>query len=292
MLTKAGIAHFGEVARQHVGDHLVPGLVALIASGDDVHVEVQGHLAIGGAPVERDSLFRIASTTKPITAAATLALTDDGVIDVNAPVGEWLPELTEPRVLLHRDGPLSETEPADRAITPHDILTFTFGFGMAFEMFMAEKPWPVVDMAEILQLSTLWPPDPDKPPKPDTWIARLGSLPLIAQPGERWLYNTGAQVLGVLLARAGGAPLPDIMRTRIFDPLGMKDTAFFAADPRRLATLYRPSPEGLVLDDPPAAKWSHAPNFPDGGAGLVSTVDDLHAFARMFMRGGEPLPKY
>jgi CubicO group peptidase (beta-lactamase class C family) len=126
-------------------------------------------------------------------------------------------------------------------------------------------------------------------PDPDTWIASLGTLPLLAQPGERWFYNTGASVLGVLLARAAGEPLAEVLRSRIFAPLGMRDTAFFTTATDRLATAYRPTPGGLVVHDQPGGSWSRPPAFGDGAAGLVSTADDLLAFARMLLRGGPPV---
>ncbi len=200
-----------------------------------------------------------------------------------------LPELADRRVLIRADGPLDETVPSARAVTVRDLLTFTFGFGMALEMFAAPSPWPIVEAAEHLRLATMGPPDPTVPPDPDTWIARLGSLPLIAQPGERWLYNTGAQVLGVLLARAAGAPLAEVFRTRLFEPIGMRHTAFWTADVDHLATAYRPTPDGLVVHDPPDGAWAAAPRFEDAAAGLVSTADDLLAFARLLLRSGDPV---
>jgi CubicO group peptidase (beta-lactamase class C family) len=146
-----------------------------------------------------------------------------------------------------------------------------------------------VAAAADLHLSTLGPPNPDEQPDPDRWIAALGSLPLMAQPGERWLYNTGASVLGVLLSRAASLPIADVYRTRIFEPLGMRHTAFWAADPSRLATAYVATPGGLQVWDSPHGQWSRPPAFGDGAAGLVSTADDLLALARMLLRGGEPL---
>ncbi len=229
-LTAEGLRRLHEVAAGHVGDDRIPGLVALVARGDQVHVETLGTLATGGAPVARDSLFRIASTSKPITAAATLALAGEGLFDLDEPVDRLLPELAGRRVLTRMNGPLAETVPAERAITPRDLLTFTFGFGMVLEMFTTPGPWPVVAEADRLRLATIGPPQPAVQPDPDTWIAALGSLPLLAQPGERWLYNTGASVLGVLAARAAGQPFAEVLRTRVFEPLGMKDTAFWAAD--------------------------------------------------------------
>jgi CubicO group peptidase (beta-lactamase class C family) len=288
-LTSAGRRRIHDAAAAHVGADRVPGLVALVAQGDDVQVEALGSLGIGRPAVTRDSIFRIASTTKPITAAATLALIEEGLLALDEPVARLLPELAERQVLLRADGPLEETEPAERVITTRDLLTFTFGFGMAIEMFMAPVPWPVVEATNALELATIGPPDPAVQPDPDTWIARLGSLPLIAQPGRRWLYNTGAQVLGVLLARAAGQPLAEVLRSRVFEPLGMRDTGFFTTHQDRLATAYRATADGLVAYDGPDGVWSRPPAFGDAAAGLVSTVDDLLAFARMLLRGGSPV---
>jgi len=285
-LSRSGLERFAEVASSHVGPGKIPGLVALVSRGDQVHVEALGSLSVGGAPVRRDSLFRIASTTKSVTGALTMALVDDGVLGLDDPVDKWLPELADRRVLRSPDGPLDDTVPAVRPITVRDLLTFTFGFGMVVEMFMAAEPWPVVRAAGELNLGTLGPPSPDTQPDPDTWVAALGSLPLLAQPGDRWMYNTGASVLGVLLARAAGTPFADLMSRRLLEPLGMSDTAFWAADASRLATAYAPTPEGLRVWDPPEGQWSRPPLFADGAAGLVSTADDLLAFARMFLNGG------
>jgi CubicO group peptidase (beta-lactamase class C family) len=276
-------------AESHVGDTRVPGLVALVARGDEVVVEVLGDLAVGGAPVQRDSLFRIASTSKPITAAATLAVIEEGLIGLDEPVDRLLPELADRRVLKRMDGPLDETVAAARAITTRDLLTFTNGFGMVTEMFMTGAPWPVVEASRKLDLSTIGPPEPDVQPDPDTWIAGFGTLPLLAQPGERWMYNTGASVLGVLLARATGQPFAEVLQTRLFEPLGMRDTAFWTPETDRLATAYAGKPEGLAVWDEPNGQWSRPPAFGDGAAGLVSTADDLLAFSRMLLGGGAPV---
>jgi CubicO group peptidase (beta-lactamase class C family) len=286
---KDGLERFGAVAASHVGGDKVPGLVALVASGDDVHVEALGTLAVGGRPVERTSLFRIASMTKPVTAAATLALVREGLLGLDEPVGRLLPELADRRVLRRMDGPLDDTVPAQAPVTVRGLLTFTFGFGMAVEMFMAPEPWPVVAAAAEAGLATIGPPQPDDFVGPDTWITRFGALPLLAQPGQRWLYNTGAHVLSVLCARAAGTSYDEVLRTRIFEPLGMRDTGFCTGDVDRLATAYQPAAGGLVVWDPPDGQWSRPPAFPDGAAGLVSTADDLLAFARMLLRGGDPV---
>jgi CubicO group peptidase (beta-lactamase class C family) len=287
-LTAEGLDRIDSVVAEHLGDDKVPGAVALVARGEQVHVRAMGSLTIGGPPVVRDSLFRIASTTKPIAAATAMALIDEGLVGLDDPVDELLPELADRKVLRALDGPVDDTVPAVRPITTRHLLTFTMGFGMAFDMF-GPTPLPVVEAAGALPLGTLGPPEPDVQPDPDAWMAALGSLPLIAQPGERWLYNTSASVLGVLLARAAGQPIGEVMRTRLFEPLGLRDTAFWTAQTDRLPTAYRNTPDGLVVWDKPDGQWSHPPEFGDAAAGLVSTVDDLLAFARMLLRGGSPV---
>jgi CubicO group peptidase (beta-lactamase class C family) len=290
LLTADGLARFSAAAAAHVGDETVPGLVALVARGDQVHAEALGSLSIGGPAVQHDSLFRIASTTKPATGAATLALAGEGLLDLDEPVGRLLPELAEPRVLRRMDGPLGDTVPARRPITVRDLLTFTFGFGLTTEMFAAERPWPVVAAADALHLSTIGPPNRAEQPGPDTWIAGLGSLPLLAQPGERWFYNTGASVLGVLLERAAGQPFADVLRTRLFEPLGMRDTGFWTPHTGRLGSAFRSAPGGgLEVWDKPDGLWSRPQAFSDGAAGLISTAGDLLAFSRMLLRGGDPV---
>jgi CubicO group peptidase (beta-lactamase class C family) len=284
-----GLERFAAVAATHVGDDKVPGLVALVARGDEVHVEALGSLAVGGRSVERDSLFRIASTTKPITAAATLALVRAGLFELDEPVDRLLPELANPRVLRRMDGALDDTVSATGPVTVRQLLTFTFGFGMAVEMFTAPEPWPVVAAAAQAGLATIGPPQPEDFVDPDTWIARFGELPLLAQPGERWLYNTGAHVLSVLCARAAGTSYDEVLRTRVLEPLGMRDTGFFTEDVDRLATAYQPTADAVVVWDPPEGQWSRPPAFHDGAAGLVSTADDLLAFARMLLGGGDPV---
>jgi CubicO group peptidase (beta-lactamase class C family) len=192
-LSTAGLERVAEITISQVGPDRVPGVVALVASGDDVHVEALGSLSIGGPSVRRDSLFRIASTTKPITGAVTMALVEEGLVSLDEPVERLLPELASQRVLRRMDGPLDDTVAGQRQSTVRDLLTFTGGFGMHVGMFMAAAPWPIMAAATGAQLATMGPPDPKAAPEPDEWIERLGSLPLMAQPGERWLYNTGAR---------------------------------------------------------------------------------------------------
>jgi CubicO group peptidase (beta-lactamase class C family) len=288
-LTDAGLDGVHAAAARHVGPGSVPGLVALVACGDQVHVEALGELTLGGPPVTRDSIFRIASTTKPITAAVTLSLVAAGRLDLGEPVSRLLPELATPVVLRRIDGPVGDTVPAEREVTVRDLLTFTNGFGMPAEMFTAVAALPIVEETKRVGLSALGPPDPGLNLTPDAWVERLGRLPLMAQPGERWLYNAAASVLGVLVARAAGAPFGEVLAARLFEPLAMVDTGFFTTATGRLATAYQQDDGLLVARDSPTGGWSRPPAFEDGAAGLVSTVDDLLAFARMLLRGGDPV---
>ncbi len=265
----------------------VPGVVAAVARGKSVHVAVAGVMAIGGAPMRRDTLFRITSMTKPMTAAAVLSFVDDGLLKLDEPVDRWLPELADRNVLRRPDGPLDDTVPAQRPITVRDLLTFTWGFGMQGAMFIASEPWPIFTATVERELATFGPPQPVTVPDPDTWMARLGELPLLAQPGERWLYQTGAQVLGVLVSRLAAKPFDQVLRERLLDLLGMRDTGFHAADIGRLATAYERRDGRLEVADAPDGQWSRPPAFADGGAGLVSSVDDVVAFGRMLLRGGD-----
>ena len=280
------LAGLDEMVQAAVRQGQAPGIVAGVARGGRVQVATAGSRAVGGAPMRRDTLFRITSNTKPITAAAVLNLVDDGLIRLDEPVDGVLPELADRRVLRRPDGPLDETVPAGRPVTVRDLLTFTWGFGMQGAMFTAPEPWPVVAAAADRHLATLGPPEPATTPEPDSWLARLGELPLLAQPGERWLYQSGSQVLGVLASRVAGTSFPEVLRARVFAPLGMDDTAFHATDVGRLATAYARRDGRLLVTDPPDGPWSRPPAFPDGGAGLVSTVDDLLAFGRMLLTGG------
>jgi CubicO group peptidase (beta-lactamase class C family) len=264
----------------------LPGVVAAVARGESVHIAVAGVMAIGGAPMQRDTLFRITSMTKPMTAATVLSFVDDGLLKLDEPVDRWLPELADRQVLRRPDGPLDDTVPAQRPITVRDLLTFTWGFGMQGAMLMATEPWPIFTATVERDLATFGPPQPATAPDPDTWITRLGELPLLAQPGERWLYHTGSQVLGVLASRVAAAPFGRVLSERLLNPLGMRDTGFYAADTGRLATAYARRDGRLEVVDAPDGQWSRPPAFADGGAGLVSSVDDVVAFGRMLLRGG------
>jgi CubicO group peptidase (beta-lactamase class C family) len=267
-----------------------PGLVSLVARGDDVTVDVLGVTHFDGdVPMRRDTPFRIASMTKPVLAAATLMLAEDDVLDLEEPVARLLPELAGQRVLARPDAPLDETVPAVRPITIEDLLTFTLGFGIITEGQQLNPDYPIVQAWRERELM-LAEPDPRTPHGPDEWIRRFGELPLIHQPGEQWMYNVGTLVLGVLLARASGQSLGDLLSDRLFEPLGMRDTGFWlpaerAADlPGYYMTDFTTGQ--MAERDFPPGLWSAPPVFPSGSAGLVSTADDFLAFARLLLNGG------
>jgi len=275
--------HDAMAARVAAGE--LPGVVTVLARGDEVHVDAIGsHDFDGETPMSRDTLFRIASMTKPMLATVTMMLVEDGLLDVTEPVDRWLPELANRRVLARIDGPVDETVPAHRPITLDDLLTFRMGFGMLTEPEF-NPPFPIVAAAESLDL-TLAQPDPRTPHPPDEWMRRFGTLPLMYQPGERWLYNTGSLVLGVLVARAAGAPLGEVMRARLFEPLGMRDTGF-STDPANLHRIPNYSFNNESISPPEL--WATEPVFPSGSGGLLSTVDDFLAFARLLRDGGRDL---
>jgi CubicO group peptidase (beta-lactamase class C family) len=265
----------------------MPGIVTLVSRHDEVHVDALGSLAVDGAsPMQRDSIFRIASLTKPVTAAATMLLVETCELRLDDPIDVWLPELANRQVLRSVDAPIGDTVRADRPITVRDLLTFTSGYGIV----MAPPGTYAIQTAmEELQLG-VGPPNPTTPPHPDEWIRRLGTLPLMHHPGAQWMYDTSADVLGVLVARATGQSFETFLRERIFQPLGMRDTGFSVpADAiDRFTTSYLADPESdaLVLFDEPYGHWSHAPAFPSGRGGLVSTIDDYFAFGQMLLRNG------
>jgi CubicO group peptidase (beta-lactamase class C family) len=263
------------------------GAVALVGQGEPSEIVVVGDRDIGGPPMQPDTLFRVASMTKPVTAAATLMLIEDGKLALDAPIERWLPEMADRRVLRLPDAELDDTVPAKRPITVEDLLTFRMGHGVVFA---PPGSRPILRAIEARGLMGFGPPDPTAPLTPDRWIASLGELPLMAQPGEAWLYTTGSNVLGVLIARVSGLSLPEFFAERIFQPLGMADTGFHVppAKAHRLGGAYRRRAGGLELtEDGVAHGYSRPPALPAGDAGLVSTAADFFAFDRLLARKGE-----
>lgn len=285
-LSRARLNRMHDVMAGYVERGQVPGMVALVHRRDETHVEELGTAGFGNErPMRRDAIFRIASLTKPIVAVAAMILVEECRLRLDDPVDPWLPELANRRVLVRPDGLLDDTVPAKRPITLRDLLTLRLGMGFVF---MPDEPPPIQQAMSEAGLS----PGPiPQDISPDEWLRRLGDLPLVHQPGEGWMYDTGFDVLGILIARAAGEHLEDFLRQRIFEPLGMRDTAFHvpASALDRLPPSYisGPEPGALALhDDPRTGRWARPPAFPSGAGGLVSTVDDYLAFSRILLDKG------
>jgi CubicO group peptidase (beta-lactamase class C family) len=248
-----------------VGNGTVPGAAALVARGDEVEIGNAGE-------VEPDSIVRIASITKPITAAAVMLLVDDGLVALDDPIARWLPELASPQVVRTPESPLAHVVPAARPITVEDLLTFRAGWG-----FPSDFSLPAV--VELFQRLPVFGPRET----PDEWLATLAGVPMLRQPGEAWLYNTCSDIQGVLIARVSGQSLPEFLGERIFEPIGMADTGFHVPAEKldRLAAYH-----ASALPPIEESLWMEPPVFPSGSGGLVATLADWHRFGRMLLADG------
>ena len=267
----------------------VPGIVTLVCRRGHVHVDPIGtQMAGGGDPMRRNTIFRIASMTKPIAAAAAMILVEECKLRLDEPVDRLLPELADRKVLRRLDGPLDDVVPANRPISLRDLLTFCLGFGI---LMVPPGAYPIDAALREMRLFQ-GPLRPQTAPAPDEWMRRFGTLPLMHQPGEKWMYHTGSEVLGVLIARAAGQSFETFLRERLFEPLGMSDTDFSvpAGKLDRLATSYWTNPQTRAVelfDEAEGGQWSRPPAFPSGGGGLVSTADDCLAFGQMMLNQGK-----
>jgi len=270
--------------RPYVSSGTLPGYVAAVSVAGERRIHAAGAMAIepGAGAMTQRTLFRVASLSKIVAAVLALGLEQDGVLALEDPVGRWLPELAEPRVLRDVRGPLDDTVAAARPIRVRDLLTMTAGMGR----FVPDGPLHRAMVAQGMESGAL-------PPafSHDEFIKRLGRLPLAHQPGEGWLYHTSIDVLSVLMARAAGRPLSALVADRIAGPLGLGDLEFHAREPRRLATAYEPTGAGLELADLPSGPFSRPPMFESLGSGLVCTAPDFLAFMEpLALDGGQVLP--
>ncbi|MBV9204640.1 MAG: beta-lactamase family protein [Actinobacteria bacterium] len=275
------MAGLHDILKVHVDNGSVPGAVGLVARGGRMEVAAVGAMAVGGAPMARDSIFRFASITKPITAAAVMMLVDDGRIALDAPVGRWLPELAEPTVVRTPASPVGDVVAAARPITVFDLLSSQAGYGFASDFAL-----PAVQRLSSVQKDGR---EPQSFPAPDVWMAGLAQVPMLYQPGEAWLYDTCSTLQGVLIARVSGQPLPGFLAERVFAPLGMSDSGFEVPGGKRgrFTSYYRASQDGgLELADGPGGQWSALPQFPLGNGGLAGTADDWLAFGGMLLAEG------
>ncbi len=271
------LARVRGLLERQVESGFVPGAVAVLARRGEVLVEAVGHLAFDGTgastPMAGDTVFRLGSLSKPLVAACLMTLIEDGTVSLDDPVDDLLPELADMTVLADPGGPLDDTVPARRPIMVRDLLTYTLGTGM-----VPAEPG-TVPIADALAAVG--------PAPPDRWIRSLGALPLVHQPGERWMYDTAGNVTGVLVTRATGLSFGEALRRRVCEPLGMSDTGFWvpAEAVGRTATAYAAG-GGPEVDDEPNGTFSRLPVFESGGGGLVSTPEDFLAFASALLDGG------
>jgi CubicO group peptidase (beta-lactamase class C family) len=254
---------------------LLAGAVTLVwQSGEVLQVNELGYRDVdAGLPMQRDTIFRIASMTKPVTVAAAMALIEEGKLTLADPVAKWLPELSDMQVLREAQGPLDRTEPARRPITIDDLMTHRSGLAYAFSVL-----GPLARGYGRMSFRQ----------DQDRWLAELAQLPLAHQPGDRLTYSHATDVLGIALSRIEGKPLSEVLRQRIFEPLGMADTGFSvgAAGRRRAATMYQLDQDNKLQHDVMGPAPITDPPFCTGGAGLWSTADDYLRFARMLLAGG------
>lgn len=278
-----GLAALAEMLRGEAAAGRVAGAVALLAGPRGAWQGAVGRRDLAsGQPLRPDAIFDIASMTKPMLATLALMLVEEGVLALDAPVQRWLPELADRRVLRHLDSELDDTVPAARPITVEDLLTLRLGIGAVMA---PPGRYPIQRAIAASGTEAGF----DRPRlTPDAWIAALGRLPLMAQPGERWLYHTGFDVLAVLLARAGGCPLEQLLGERLLDPLGMVDTGFTvpARKLARVARRYTADDVGRLrpFDATPAGPAGEPLRFPSE---VYSTAADLLAFGRFLLAGGE-----
>jgi len=286
--SKHRLCKMNEVMEGYVERGEVPGLVTAVSRYGETHIHSFGVKTAGTHDsMRQDTIFRIASMTKPVTAVATMILIEDCKLRLDDPIDEFLPELANRQVLRSLESEVDDTVPADRPITLRDLLTFRAGLGLI----MARPGTYPIQAAVAQAMGNPGPPKPQSTPPPDEWLRRLGTLPLLHQPGEKWLYHIGSEILGILISRVAGKSLEAFMQERIFGPLGMKDTSFSVPPMKidRLATQYaknRQTGEVEVLDPAKGGEWSLPPIFESGGSGLVSTVDDYLAFGQMLIGNG------
>ncbi|MFL5661502.1 MAG: serine hydrolase domain-containing protein [Ktedonobacteraceae bacterium] len=283
-LSQERLGRLSRVLHGYVERGEIAGIVALIhRHGEEAYVETIGWQdREAQLPIKRDTLFRIMSMTKPVTAVAALMLVEEGRLRLYDPVDSWLPELANRMVMRDPDGSPDDVYPAPRSITLHDLLTYRLGIGWGKSSIRPRIFALFTDLSQVEHAERF---------DPDAWMARLGELPLVYEPGARWLYHVASEILGVLIARVTGKPLETFLRECLFDPLGMVDTSFAVPPEKRsrLAVLYAQAPAGglTVRDHPQTTGWAEPPSFPSGGAGLVSTADDFQRFGRMLLNKGE-----
>ncbi|HEY5809533.1 MAG TPA: serine hydrolase domain-containing protein [Povalibacter sp.] len=291
-ISAARLSRIDGLLQQYVDERRIAGaVVLLLQDGKPVYQRATGWSdKESGRRMNEDTLFRIASQSKAITSTAALILMEDGKLVLDDAVGKYIPEFQKTTVAVQNDNGTVSYVPAKRPITIRDLLTHTSGMSYGTDA-------PVAAAYEAKGLGPAagngWYTADKNEPICDT-MAKLGTLPFVAQPGEKWVYGYNTDVLGCVVERAAGLPLDEVIRTRITGPLGMKDTFFYVPNNQRdrLATVYASGPDGSIVRAPEGSKGQG--NYVDGprrsfsgGAGLVSTARDYARFLEMIRHEGE-----
>ncbi|HLY79670.1 MAG TPA: serine hydrolase domain-containing protein [Caulobacteraceae bacterium] len=281
-LSQAGLDAIDGYLKGLVDEGTLAGVVTLVARhGKTVHTSVIGKKDLAsGEPLALDTIFRIFSMTKPVTGVAMSILWDEGKWSPDDPIAKHLPSFADVRVFdgLDEKGEAKTVAP-DHAPTMRELMTHTAGLSYGFnqqdpldKLYQAKQVWQSASLAEFAD--------------------KVASLPLAYQPGSKWLYSLSMDVQGAIIEKLSGQTLPEFMRARIFEPLGMVDTAFHTPPEKaaRRATLYRWSPSRKTLLEAPnilGTEHDKPPRVANGGGGLVSTLSDYAKFAQMLLNGGE-----
>jgi CubicO group peptidase (beta-lactamase class C family) len=286
--SKVGMQRLHQDLAAYVAAGDRPGLVMLVSKSGETQVDAIGtHELGGGTPMRRDTIFRLASITKPITGAVTMKLIEQGKLSLDEPIDRLIPQLANRRVLKRLDGPLDDTVPAKRPILVSDLLTMRMGIGAI----MSPDNYPI--QTALMQEGVFTPFHMPTARNADEWIAKLATFPLMDQPGEVWRYDTSITLLGALIERAAGKHLGDVFDELILQPLEMKDTGFVVPADKleRLPTAYQKNQQTGKLEvwdsSGETSFFAKVHGFPGAHGGLVSTVDDYLAFAKMMMNKGK-----
>ena len=257
------------------------GFVTLIwRKGEEIQFNALGQRDVeAGAPMTRDTLFRIASMTKPVTTVAALMLLEEGKLKLDDPISKWAPEFANMQVLKSATGPVEDTYPSPREITVEDLMTHRAGLAYAFTSIGPIAHAHQKALGDVLTSDL----------GPDVWMKALAGLPLSYPPGERFHYSHATDVLGFLVGRIEGKPFREVLMERILGPLKMVDTDFYCPPQKqaRAAKVYRLKDDMSGLEEAPFPKRGTPPSFCGGGGGLLSTLDDYLTFARMLLGDGE-----
>ncbi|MDR3507675.1 MAG: serine hydrolase [Caulobacteraceae bacterium] len=279
--SREGLAKIGPTLQGVIDQGVLSGAVTLLwRNGEIADVTTVGKRDLAsGAPMTRDTLFRIASMTKPVTSIATMMLIEEGKMTLDDPITKWAPEFADMVVLKDAQGPLDQTYPAPRDITIDDLLTHRSGLAYGFTSMGPIAHAHQEALGDVLNSNHA----------PDVWLKALASLPLSYAPGERFHYSHATDVLGFILGRIEGKPFREVLFERIFEPLGMVDTDFWIPPQKadRAATVYRFDEAAGAMTPLRFADLTEPPAFCGGGGGLISTADDYLKFARMMLNRGE-----